>query len=80
MKEEEEDEEDEEDEEEEETDTGNETSSEQEDINFGDFETEGMTEEELKVWSSAAPKDQKLVMAIEEPPVHPSRKVHFSGI
>ncbi|KAG6994151.1 hypothetical protein G7Y79_00046g082020 [Physcia stellaris] len=74
----EEEEEDEEDEEEEETDTGSETSSEQEETNFGDFETEGMTEEELKAWSSAAPKDQKLVMAIEEPPVHPSRKVHFS--
>lgn len=69
----------EEDEEEEETDTGSETSSEQEEIGFEEFETEGMTEEELEAWSSAAPKDRKLVMGIEEPPVHPSRKVHFSG-
>ena len=75
-----EDEEEDEEEEEEETDTGSGTSSEQEEIDFEEFETEGMTEEELKAWSSAAPKDQKLVMEIDEPPVHPSRKVHFSGI
>lgn len=67
-------------EDEEEPDTGDESSSEQEGIEFEEFDTAGMTEEELKAWSSSAPMDQKLVMGTEEPQVHPSRRVHFSGI
>ena len=32
-----------------------------EDMDLEDFDTEGMTKEELELWSLCAPKDQKLV-------------------
>lgn len=57
-------------------DTGDESTSMGEDMDLEDFDTEGMTKEELELWSQCAPEDQELVrpVKIEQPPVHPSTR------
>ncbi|KAL8791734.1 MAG: hypothetical protein Q9195_005672 [Heterodermia aff. obscurata] len=61
----------------EETDVESESSSEVDDVRLADFDTEGMTMEELKLWSRCAPKDQKLVLKIDSPVPKYAPKVHF---
>ena len=55
--------------------------SEVDDMDLGDFDTEGITREELKLWSRCAPEDQKLGVKIEDSPVGKSAlKVRFSSM
>ena len=65
-----------------EVDVGDESSSEVDDMGLADFDTEGMTKEELKLWSRCAPMDQKLVLKnFEDSSVPKSAlKVHFRGM
>lgn len=61
--------------------TVDESSSDTEEMDFEDFDTEGMSKEELALWSQCAPKDQKLSIEIQDLPVEPSKhEEHFSGI
>ena len=56
-------------------------SSEVDDMNLTDFDTEGISKEELELWSRHAPEDQKLVTEIEDSPIKKSAiKVHFSSM
>lgn len=57
------------------------SSSDVDNMNLTDFDTEGISKEELKLWSRYAPDDQKLVMEIEDSPIKNSAlKVHFSSM
>ena len=62
-------------------DVEDESSGEVDDVGLADFDTKGMTKEELKLWSRCAPKDQKLESKIEDSPVGRSTpKVHFMSM
>ena len=55
--------------------------SEVDEMDLADFDTEGMSKEELKLWSRNAPEDQKLIVEIEDSPVKKSAlKVRLSSI
>ena len=59
-------------------DVEDESSSEVDDVGLADFDTKGMSKEELKLWSRCAPMDQKLGSKPEDSPVRRSTpKVHF---
>ena len=48
-------------------------------VGLAEFDTEGITMEELKLWSRCAPMDQKLVLNIDSPVRKVAPKVHFSS-